>query len=104
MRTAPIGPANGMSETQRAAEEFSRRRRFFAVIDRQREIILAFLDSCGRDRAGHYNSIAARDNDRAVRESGDFAGFDGDVSGPNLGRDLLLHFTFLDVRVPGRSP
>ena len=84
-----------------AARKFSGGRRFFAVINRERKIILTFLDRGGGDRARQDHGVAAGDDDRAVGELGDFAGFDGDVCGAYLRRDLLLHFTFLDVQFQG---
>ena len=87
-----------------AARKFSRRCRFFTIIDREREIILTFFDCGGRDSADQDRGVAARDDDGPVGESGDFACFDRDLIGPNLGRDLLLHFTFPGCAVPGRSP
>ncbi len=77
-----------------AAGKFPHGCRLFAIIDCEREIILAFFDGCGRDGASQHHGVAARDDDRTVGESGDFAGFDRDLIGPNLGRDLLLHCTF----------
>ena len=59
-----------------AAGKFSDRRRFLAVIDGEREPILAFLDCSGGDGAGEHHGVAAGDDDRAVGEFGDFAGFD----------------------------
>ena len=42
-----------------AAGKFSDRRRFFAIIDREREPILAFLDVGGRDGADEHHGVAA---------------------------------------------
>ena len=53
--------------------------------------VLTFLDRGGRDCAGEDDGFAAGDDDRAVGEFGNFAGFDGDLRGPDLGRDLVLH-------------
>ena len=77
-----------------AAGKFSDRRRFFAIIDGEREPILAFLDRGGGDGARQDDGVAAGDDDGAVGELGDFAGFDGDLRGPDLGRDLVLHICF----------
>ena len=41
----------------------------------------------------HEPSLGWHD-EKLVGELGDFAGLDGDVSGPDLGRDLVLHITF----------
>ena len=87
-----------------AAGKFPDRGRFFAIIDGEREPILPFLDCGGRDGARQDDGFAAGDDDGAVGELGNFAGFDGDLRGPDLGRDLVLHTCFLDVRNPGRSP
>ena len=59
-----------------AARKFSDCRRFLAVIDGERKPILAFLDLSGRDCAGEHHGITARDDDGAVGEFGDLAGFD----------------------------
>ena len=74
-----------------AAGKFADCRRFFAIINRERKPILAFLDLSGGDGAGKHDGVAAGDDDGAVGEFGDFAGFDGDLRGPDLGRDLVLH-------------
>src|SRR5438093_8690452 len=59
-----------------AAREFSCRCRFFAIIDCEREIILALFDRRGRNGADEDGGVAARYDDGAIGESGDFAGFD----------------------------
>ena len=59
-----------------AAGKFSDGRRFFAIIDRERKPILAFLDFGGGDGAGEHHGVAAGDDDGAVGEFGDFAGLD----------------------------
>ena len=41
--------------------------------------------------AGEDDGFAARDDDRAVGQFGNFAGFNIDLSRPDLGRDLVLH-------------
>src|SRR5213083_3146240 len=50
--------------------------RLFAIIDREREIILTFLDNWSRDGTGQHHGIAACDDDCPVGEPRDFAGFD----------------------------
>ena len=60
-----------------AAGEFADRGRFFAIIDGERKPILAFLDFGGGDGADEDDGFAAGDDDGAVGELGDFAGFDG---------------------------
>ena len=42
-----------------AARKFSGRRRFFPIIDREREKILTFFDGGGRDRADQHHGVAA---------------------------------------------
>ena len=59
-----------------AAGKFSDRRCFFAVIDGERKPILSFLDLGRGDRADEHHGVAGGDDDRAVGELGDFAGFD----------------------------
>ena len=59
-----------------AAGKLADRRCFFAVIDGEREPILPLLDLGGGDRADEDHGVAAGDNDGAVGELGDFAGFD----------------------------
>ena len=73
------------------AGEFPDRGGLLAVIDGERKPILAFLGAGGRDGAGEDDGFAAGDDDGAVGELGNFAGFDGDLRGPDLGRDLVLH-------------
>src|SRR4029453_12692911 len=68
--------------------------RLFAIINRQRKIILTFLDCCSRDCAGEHHGVAAGDDDGSDGESGHSAGFDRYLIDPDLGRDLLLHCTF----------
>ncbi len=58
------------------AGKFPDRRRFLAVIDRERKPILAFLDLGGGNRAGEHHGVAGGDDDGAVGELGDFACFD----------------------------
>src|SRR5439155_10534282 len=77
-----------------AAGKFPYSCRLFAIIDRERKIILTFLDRCSRYSAGEHHGVAAGDYDCPVGKSGHSAGFDRDLSGPDLGRDLLLHCTF----------
>ena len=59
-----------------AARKFSDRGRFLAVIDGERKPILALLDCGGGDGADEHHGVAAGDDDGAVGEFGDFAGFD----------------------------
>ena len=72
------------------AGKFSDRRRFLAVIDRERKPILPFFDFRGGDSAGQHHRVAAGNDDGAVGEFRDFASLDGDLRGPDLGRDLVL--------------
>ena len=80
-----------------AAGKSPDRRRFLAIINRERKPILAFLDFGGRDCARHHHGVAAGDDDGAVGEFRDFASLDGDLMGPDLGRDLVLHNYFLEL-------
>jgi len=73
------------------ARKLSDSGRFLAVIDGERKPILAFLDLSGRNGADEHHGVATGDDDCAVGEFGDFAGFDGYLRGPDLGRDLMLH-------------
>ena len=59
-----------------AAGKFADRGRLFAVIDRERKPILAFLDFGGGDGADEHHGVAAGNDDGAVGELRDFAGFD----------------------------
>ena len=58
-----------------AAGKFPDRRRFFAIIDRERKPILPFLDCGGGDGAGEHDGVAAGDDDGAVGESWRFCRF-----------------------------
>ena len=73
------------------AGEFADRSRFFAVIDGEREPVLAVLDGGGGDGGDHDDGIAAADCDGTVREAGELAGFDGDGSGSDVDRDIMDH-------------
>ena len=87
------------------ARKFSCRRRFLAVIDGEREEILAFLNDGSRDGARHYHGFAARNYDRTVGQFRDLACFNIYRIGAYLRRDLVLHFlTFWMCENPGRSP
>ena len=77
-----------------AARKFSDGGGFLPIIDRERKPILAFLHGGGRDGAGEDDGFAAGDDDGAVGEFGNFAGFDVDLGGPDLGRDFVLHMDF----------
>ena len=79
-------------------------RRFFSIIDGQRKPILAFLQRGGRDGTGEDDGLAAGDNDGAVGELGNFACFDVDLRGPDLGRDLVLHTSFWMCEVQAGHP
>ena len=57
--------------------------RFFAVLDGQREPVLAFLDAGRADGGDDEDRVAVTDGDGAVREAGEFAGFKGDGGGAN---------------------
>ena len=70
-----------------AAGEFADRGRFFAVIDGEREPVLAFLDRGGGNGGDEDDGFAAADGDGAVGEFGEFAGFDGDGIGSYRSRD-----------------
>src|SRR5439155_21403572 len=80
------------------AGKFSRSCRFLPVINHLGEIVLTFLTRGGRDRARHHHGFAALNYDRAVGQFRDLAGFNRDRIGAYLRHDLVLHFTFLDVR------
>ncbi len=58
--------------------------RFFAVIDGEREPVLAFLDGGGGNGGDEDDGLAAADGDGAVGEFGELAGFDGDGGGADL--------------------
>ena len=62
------------------AGEFADRGGLFAVIDGEREEVLAFLDARGGDGGNEDDGFAATDGDGAVGEFGELAGFDGDRS------------------------
>src|SRR4029453_3870592 len=79
-----------------AAGEFSDGSRFLAVINCQWEEILTFLDCCGRNRAYKHGGVAARNDNCAIGEPGDFSGFDRYFIAADFGGDLLLHNIFLD--------
>ena len=74
-----------------AAGELADRGRFLAVIDGEREPVLAFLDGGGGDGGDEDDGLAAADGDGAVGEFREFAGFDGDGSGADVGRDIMDH-------------
>ena len=76
-----------------AAGEFADRRRFFAVVDGEREPVLAFLDVGRRDGGDDDDGFAAAHGDGAVGEFGELAGFDGDVGRADLARDCMMHMT-----------
>src|SRR6185437_14109827 len=71
------------------AGEFARRGRFFAVIDSEREEILAFLGLGGGDSGDEDNRFALLDGHRAVGLLGEFPGFNGDLIMPNLGSNFF---------------
>ena len=52
------------------AGKFPGRCGLFAIINREREVILSFPDRCSRDGAGQHHGVTARDDDSAVGESG----------------------------------
>ena len=64
-----------------AAGDLADRGRAFAVLDGEREEILAFLDFGGGDGGDDDEGIAVADGDRAVGEVGELAGFDDDGVG-----------------------
>ena len=72
-----------------AAGDLADGRRFFAVIDGEREPVLAFLDLGGGDGGDDDDGFAAADGDGAVGELGEFAGFDGDFVGADAARDVM---------------
>src|SRR6476646_9190571 len=59
-----------------AAREFSGGCRFLAVIDRLWEEILTWFDCQGGNRADKHSGVAARNDNCAIGEPGDFSGFD----------------------------
>ena len=74
-----------------AAGDFADGGRFLAVIDGEREEVLAFLDLGGGDGGDDDDGVAVADGDGAVGELGEFAGFDGDFIGADLARDCGRH-------------
>ena len=72
-----------------AAGELARRRGFLAVIDGEREEILAFLGFGGGDSRDDDDGFAELDGDGTVGLLGIFAGFDVDGTGSDLGRDFF---------------
>ncbi len=74
-----------------AAGDFADGRGFLAVIDREREEILAGLDLGGGDGGDDDNGIAGANGDCAIGETGKFAGFDGDFIGADVARDCGRH-------------
>ena len=57
------------------------------VIDGEREEVLAFLDGSGGDGAHEHDGLAGSDNDCAIGELGDLAGFKGDGIEAYIGRN-----------------
>ena len=87
-----------------AAREFSDGSRFLAVINCQREVILTFFDLYGRNRADKHDGVTTCNDDCAIGELGDFAGFDRYFIAADFGGDLLLHDYFPGFAVPGGHP
>ena len=57
---------------------------FFFVFDAEREEVLTVLEVGGGDSGDDDHGVAEADGDSAVREAGEFAGFDGDLGGADL--------------------
>ena len=66
-----------------AAGEFSGSGGFFAIIDREREKILAGFGFGRGDGRDHHDGFSELNGDGAVGLFGEFAGFDVDLIGPN---------------------
>ncbi len=82
--------------------KFADRRRLLAVVDREREEVLTFLDVGGR-YCGHENDGFARANcDGAIGEPREFAGFNGDWGLADSGRSGVRHDMY-ERYVPWRS-
>jgi hypothetical protein len=62
------------------------------------------LTSYGRNRADKHGGVAARNDNCAIGEPGDFAGFDRYFIAADFGGDLLLHGIFLDSRFQAVTP
>ena len=82
--------------------------RLLAVVDRQREEILAGLRLGGGDRGGEDDRLAQLDGDGAVGLLGKAAGFDGDLLTTERNGDFMGHVRTAHVpprnfsRLPGR--
>ena len=83
-----VGPAFAFEV---AAGELAGRGRFFAVIDREREKILAGFGLGRGDRGHEDDGIAQSDGDGAVGLFGQFAGFDDDLIAPDEGCNSFCH-------------
>src|SRR6185437_1961789 len=73
------------------AGEFSRRSRFFAVIDSEREEILACFGLGRSDGCDEYDGFTHLDGYGTVRLFGEFPGFNNDLTLPNGGNYFFWH-------------
>src|ERR1043166_9164184 len=82
------------------ARELAGRGRFLAVIDGQREEILAFLGLGRSDSGDEDDGFAELNGDSTVCLFGEFPGFNNDLILPNGGSDSFWHISFLPPLPP----
>ena len=77
---------------------------FLAIINCKREVVLTFFDYRGRNGASKHGGVPAGDDNGAIGEPGNLAGFNRYFIAADFGGDLLLHGNFPGYAVPGGHP